>query len=47
MHSYYGGPNYETVTELRAMALLGADSVSMSIASEVSWLYLTVKFHLI
>jgi len=30
----FGGPNYETVSELRLMAMLGADSVGMSTAHE-------------
>jgi purine-nucleoside phosphorylase len=30
----YGGPSYETVTELRAFGMLGADIVGMSVAQE-------------
>jgi len=30
----FGGPNYETVSELRLMAMLGGDSVGMSTAHE-------------
>ena len=30
----YGGPSYETVSELRAFLQLGADAVGMSISQE-------------
>lgn len=34
IHSSFGGPNYETVSELRCLASLGADSAGMSTTHE-------------
>ncbi len=34
IHSSFGGPNYETVSELRCLAALGADSAGMSTTHE-------------
>ncbi len=34
VHSSFGGPNYETVSELRCLAALGADSAGMSTTHE-------------
>ena len=34
VYSSFGGPNYESVTELRALLMFGVDSVGMSVAHE-------------
>jgi purine-nucleoside phosphorylase len=34
VYSSFGGPNYESVTELRALRMFGVDSVGMSVAHE-------------